>query len=311
MRDAAAKVTAILPQTPLIVEKIKGVPVAFKAESLQPTGAFKIRGAWHRLTAVDADTRRSGVVAFSSGNHAQGVAWAAWKLNMPAIIVMPADAPKVKLEATLALGAEIVRYDRVTESREEIAAQLASARGATLVPSFDDPWVIEGQGSAGVEAAGQMRDAKLPAPTRVVVPCGGGGLAAGIALALSDASVTVVEPEGWDDMGRSLELGRIVPVGESAPDTACDALQTKLVSALTFDVLARRGAVGIAVSEAEIRHAQRWAAAKLRIVLEPGGAVGLAALLAGKVEVQPGLLVILSGGNADPEAYAAVLGDRP
>ena len=300
---------AILPQTPVLLESFNGVPIAFKAENLQPVGAFKIRGAWHRLTALDAQARERGVVAFSSGNHAQGVAWAAKKLGMPAIIVMPSDAPTVKLEATLALGAEVVRYERATESREEIAAALAHARGATLVPSFDDPWIIEGQGSAGIEALSQMAEARMPDPVRVVIPCGGGGLAAGIALALPEASLTVVEPEGWDDMRHSLQAGRIVPVGENPPATACDALQTKRVSPLTFDVLARRGATGVAVSEGEVRAAQRWAAARLRIVVEPGGAVALAALLAGKVAVEPGLLVILSGGNADPIDYARVLGE--
>lgn len=226
---------------------------------------------------------------------------------MPATIVMPADAPKAKRDGTLALGAEIVSYDRATESREKIAAQLAEARGAVLVPSFDDPWVIEGQGSAGIEAAAQMAAAGLGSVTRVVVPCGGGGLAAGLALALPDAAVTVVEPDGWDDMRCSLEAGWIEPVGESPPPTACDALQTQRVSPLTFDVLSRRGATGVAVSEAEIRTAQRWAAEKVRQVVEPGGAVALAALLAGKVAVEPGLLVILSGGNVDLAAYGAVL----
>lgn len=310
VRDAAAKLAAILPQTPLLVHEIRGVPVAFKVESLQPIGAFKIRGAWHRLTALDAEARERGVVAFSSGNHAQGVAWAAKRLGMPAVIVMPADAPAVKLEATLALGAEVVRYDRATESREKIAAHLAHARGAALVPSFDDPWIIEGQGTAGIEAMSQMVEARLPDPARVVVPCGGGGLAAGMALALPDAEIVVAEPEGWDDMRRSLEAGWIEPVGENPPATACDALQTPRVSPLTFDVLSRRGTTGVAVSEAETRAAQRWAAAKLRLVLEPGGAVALAAVLAGKVAAEPGLLVLLSGGNADPDAYARVLGSK-
>jgi threonine dehydratase len=310
VRDAAAKIAAILPQTPLLTVEIRGHTVCFKAESLQPVGAFKIRGAWHRLTALDAEARERGVVAFSSGNHAQGIAWAARKLGIPAVIVMPADAPRVKLDATLAMGAEVVKYDRATESREKIAAHLAHARGAALVPSFDDPWIIEGQGSAGIEAMTQMVEMKLPDPANVVVPCGGGGLAAGLALALADAEITVVEPEGWDDMRRSLEGGWIEPVGDNPPPTACDALQTKEVSQLTFDVLSRRDAKGIAVSEAEIRAAQRWAAAKLRLVLEPGGSVALAALLAGKVEARPGLLIILSGGNADPDAYAAVLGSR-
>lgn len=307
VRDAAAKIAAILPQTPLLTAEIRGATVAFKAESLQPVGAFKIRGAWHRLTALDSDSRRKGVVAFSSGNHAQGVAWAAKRLGIPAVIVMPADAPRVKRDATLALGAEVVTYDRRTESREKIAAHLAHARGATLVPSFDDAWVIEGQGSVGIEAMTQMVEMKLPDPTQVIVPCGGGGLASGITLALPDAEVTVVEPEGWDDMRRSLDAGWIEGVPDDAPPTACDALMTPQVSQLTFDVLSRRGVRGLAVSEAEVREAQRWAARTLRLVLEPGGAAALAALLARKVEATPGTLVILSGGNVDPEAYARVL----
>lgn len=273
-------------------------------------GAFKLRGAWHRLTAIDPEMRGRGVVAFSSGNHAQGVAWAAKRLRMAAVIVMPADAPRSKREGTLALGAEIVSYDRHTGSREQIAGQLAEARGAVLVPSFDDPWVIEGQGSAGIEAAAQMEALGLGPAVQVIVPCGGGGLAAGIALGLPDAMVTVAEPEGWDDMRRSLEAGWIEEVPASPPPTACDALQTIRVSDLTFDVLSRRGVRGVAVSEAEIRMAQRWAAERLRLVVEPGGAVALAALLAGKVDATPGTLVILSGGNVDREAYGAVLAGK-
>nr|WP_206364653.1 threonine/serine dehydratase [Sphingomonas populi] len=307
VRDAAAKVASVVPPTPLFVAEIQGVAVAFKAESLQPMGAFKLRGAWHRLTAIDAESRSRGVVAFSSGNHAQGVAWAAKRLGMPALIVMPADAPRSKRDGTLALGAEIVSYDRATESRETIAARLAEARGAVLVPSFDDPWIIEGQGSAGIEAAQQMAERGLGPVTHALVPCGGGGLAAGVTLALPDAKITVVEPEGWDDMRRSLEAGWIEAVGEGAPPTACDALQTTRVSPLTFDVLSRRGVEGVAVSEAEIRTAQRWAAERLRLVVEPGGAVGLAALLSGKVRAQVGMLVVLSGGNVDLAAYGRVL----
>ncbi|MGH6615674.1 threonine ammonia-lyase [Sphingomonas sp.] len=307
VRDAAAKIAAILPPSPLFVAEIRGFPVAFKAECLQPIGAFKLRGAWHRLTAIDAELREKGVVAFSSGNHAQGVAWAAKRLGMPAMIVMPADAPKSKRDGTLALGAEVVDYDRMTESREKIAAHLAHARGAVLVPSFDDPWIIEGQGSAGIEAAAQMAAFGLGAPRRVVVPCGGGGLSAGIALGLPDAAITVAEPEGWDDMRRSLEAGWIEPVGDNPPPTACDALQTIRVSPLTFDVLSRRGVNGVAVSEAAIRAAQRWAAEKLQLVVEPGGAVALAAVLTGQVALEEGTLVILSGGNVDMEAYGTVL----
>jgi threonine dehydratase len=307
VRDAAEKIARILPPTPLFLSEIKGVPVAFKAESLQPIGAFKIRGAWHRLTALDEAARKKGVVAFSSGNHAQGVAWAAKRLGISATIVMPSDAPRLKRESTLALGAEVVTYDRATESREAIAAGLAEARGATLVPSFDDPWIIEGQGSAGIEAATQMAALGLGAPRRVIIPCGGGGLSAGIALALKDSAITVVEPEGWDDMRRSLEASWIEPVGPNPPLTACDSLQTLRVSPLTFDVLSRRDATGVAVSEPEIAAAQRWAAEKLRLVIEPGGAVGLAAVLAGKVKLEPGLLVILSGGNVDLAAYAKAM----
>jgi threonine dehydratase len=307
VRDAAEKIARILPPTPLFISEIKGVPVAFKAESLQPIGAFKIRGAWHRLTALDEGARKKGVVAFSSGNHAQGVAWAAKRLGIAATIVMPSDAPRLKRESTLALGAEVVTYDRATESREAIAAQLAEARGATLVPSFDDPWIIEGQGSTGIEAAAQMAALGMGVPTRVVIPCGGGGLSAGIALALKDSAITVVEPEGWDDMRRSLEASWIEPVGPNPPPTACDSLQTLRVSPLTFDVLSRRDATGVAVSESEIAAAQRWAGEKLRLVIEPGGAVGLAAVLAGKVKLEPGLLVILSGGNVDLAAYAKAM----
>ncbi len=307
LRDAAEKIARILPPTPLFVHEIKGVDVAFKAESLQPIGAFKIRGAWHRLTALDAAARAKGVVAFSSGNHAQGVAWAARKLGIAATIVMPSDAPRLKRESTLALGAEVVTYDRATESREIIAARLAEARGATLVPSFDDAWIIEGQGTAGLEAATQMAATGLGAPTRVAIPCGGGGLSAGIALALPDAAITIVEPEGWDDMTRSLEASWIEPVGPNPPPTACDSLQTQRVSPLTFDVLSRRDATGVAVSEGETAAAQRWAAERLRLVVEPGGAVALAAVLAGKVPVEKGLLVILSGGNVDMAGYAKAM----
>ncbi len=307
VRDAAEKIARILPATPLFTHEIKGVVVSFKAESLQPVGAFKIRGAWHRLTALDDATRARGVVAFSSGNHAQGIAWAAKRLGIAATIVMPSDAPRTKRDATLALGAEVVAYDRATESREAIAARLAEARGATLVPSFDDPWIIEGQGSAGIEAAAQMAALALGTPARIVIPCGGGGLSAGVALAVKDARITVVEPEGWDDMRRSLEASWIEPVGDNPPPTACDSLQTLRVSPLTFDVLSRRDATGVAVSETEIAAAQRWAAETLRLVVEPGGAVGLAAVLAGKVPLEPGLLVILSGGNVDRAAYAKVM----
>ena len=244
------------------------------------------------------------MVAFSSGNHAQGVAIAARQLGIAATIVMPADAPGVKREAVLAAGATITPFDRNRESREEIGARLARETGAALVPSFDDVDIIEGQGSVGVEIREQLGGA----PDKIVIPCGGGGLSGGIALALPEAEIVIVEPEGWDDMTRSLERGEIVPVPADAPSTRCDALQTKLVSPLTFGALREAGARGVAVTEAETGAAMAFAARQLRIVAEPGGAVALAAALAGKA----GLLtersvIVVSGGNVDPLVYAEIL----
>lgn len=307
VKTAANKIAAILPPSPLISLTLNSKTVWCKAESLQPVGAFKLRGAWHRLTELTAGERERGVVAFSSGNHAQGVAWAAKRLGIGAAIIMPADAPPVKLAATRALGAEIILYDRMTENREAIAAILADERGAVLVPSFDDAWVIEGQGSAGVEAAAQMRAFGGVEPDLIITCCGGGGLAAGLALALPDAALVTVEPEGWDDMARSLMGGAIVPVAPNPPPTSCDALQTLRVSPLTFDILKAHGARGVAVSEAETFAAMRFAFSHMGLVLEPGGAVALAAVIAGKVEVTEATLVILSGSNVDPALFARVL----
>jgi len=301
--NALKKIEKIVSPTPILSIGFRGETISCKAESLQPIGAFKLRGAWHRLSDLNADERSRGVVAFSSGNHAQGVAWAARRLGIAAAIVMPADAPRQKLEATAALGAEIVTYDRATENREGIAGALAAERGAVLVPSFDDPWIVEGQGSVGLEAEAQMGGP----PDRVVIPCGGGGLASGIALALPNAEIIVAEPEDWDDMTRSLAAGEILPVGANPPPTACDALQTLRVAPLTFDILKARGARGVAVSEAEVEAAMRHAFATMRLVLEPGGAVALAAVLSGKVPVTNRTLVILSGGNVDPARFAEVL----
>ncbi|HEX8062732.1 MAG TPA: threonine/serine dehydratase [Allosphingosinicella sp.] len=302
---AAKRIAGHVVATPLLPLEWRGVRLRVKAECLQEGGSFKLRGATNRLLLLDEPERARGVVAFSSGNHAQGVAIAARRLGIPATIVMPSDAPAVKREATLAAGAEIVGYDRATESREEIAGRLAEARGAALVPSFDDVDVIEGQGSVGVEISAQLGGP----PDRVLVPCGGGGLSAGIALALPESRVVTVEPEGWDDMARSLEAGAPVPVLEPAPPTRCDALQTKLVSPLTLGALRDSGASGIWVTESEIEVAMAFAARHLRIVAEPGAAVALAALLAGKAgEVTDRTVVVVSGGNVDPELYAAIIG---
>ena len=305
---AAEKVAAILPPTPLLPVGIEGATVWAKAESLQPVGAFKIRGAWHRLSELSAEERQRGVVAVSSGNHAQGVAWAARKLGIAATIVMPNDAPEVKLAGTRALGAEIVLYDRPGgESRDEVAERLIAENGATLVHAYADPWVIEGQGSAGIELFAQMAEQAGGAPTRIVTPCGGGGLTAGLALACPEAEVVPVEPEGWDDVRRSLEAGEIVAVGSNPPPTACDALQTLATRPVNFAVLKERVREGLAVSETEVRAAQRFAFARLRLVIEPGGAAALAAALAGKVPLDGRTAVVLSGGNVDPAAFARVI----
>lgn len=306
---AAAKIAALLPPTPLLPLTLpSGAVVWAKAESLQPVGAFKIRGAWHRLTDMTPDERTRGIVAVSSGNHAQGVAWAAARLGIAATIVMPADAPQVKLAATRALGAKVVLYDRRGgQSRDAVAAALIAGSGAVLVHAFGDPWVIEGQGSTGIELAGQMAAQAGGPPTRIIAPCGGGGLSAGLVLACPGATVVPVEPAGWDDLTRSLAAGTILPVACDAPVTACDALQTPVTYPINFAVLHGAGVAGVAVTEAEVRVAQRWAFDRLHLVIEPGGAAGLAALIAGKVPSDGRTAVILSGGNVDRAAFAQVL----
>jgi len=277
--------------------------VWLKCESLQTGHAFKLRGATNRLLQLSDEAKQRGVVAFSSGNHAQGVAIAAKRLGVPAVIVMPADAPKVKVDATRGHGAEIIFYDRLTESREEIAEKLAQERGAVVVPSFDDVAIVAGQGTVGLEILDQM-----PEPPRlIVIPCGGGGLASGIALACPDAYIAIVEPEGWDDMKRSLEGGEIVPVEPDAPATLCDALQTPRVSPITFGILRDRNAAAFSVTDEEVKEAVRFAWREHQMVVEPGGAAALAALLAGKVQPVDGTVAVVSGGNIDPELHAQIV----
>ncbi|MWV27783.1 threonine ammonia-lyase [Aurantiacibacter rhizosphaerae] len=304
---AARKVSAILPATPLIPLEIGEAQVWVKAECLQPVGAFKIRGAWHRLSALDEDERARGVVAVSSGNHAQGVAWAARRLGIEATIVMPRDAPPIKLERTKQLGATVVTYDRMTQNREEIAQKLAAEKGAAYVHAFADAWVIEGQGSAGIEVLAQLQQQGAPPPTRILACCGGGGLSAGLALACPEAQIVPVEPKGWDDVCRSLETGAIQSVGACPPTTACDALQTFQTSPINFAVLKERCDHGLRATEEEVKEAQRFAFANLRLVLEPGGAVALAAALAGKAKLDGTTVIILSGGNVDPQQFAKVI----
>jgi len=305
---AGEKVAAILPPTPLLPLEVDNLTLWAKAECLQPVGAFKIRGAWHRLSDLSEEERARGVVGVSSGNHAQGVAWAARKLGVRATIVMPSDAPHVKFAGTRALGAEVVFYDRPGgEDRDEVAGRLLAKTGGTLVHAYADPWVIEGQGTVGIEIAAQMAERAGEPPTRIVTPCGGGGLTAGLALACPEAEIVPVEPEGWDDVRRSLEAGEIVAVGPNPPPTACDALQTLATRPVNFAVLKERVARGLAVTEGEVRAAQRFAFRNLRLVVEPGGAVALAAALAGKVALDGRTAIILSGGNVDAAAFARVI----
>jgi threonine dehydratase len=305
--EAAERIAGEVERTALVGTRVRGQRVWLKCECLQTGGAFKLRGAANRLLQLDAEERRRGVVAFSSGNHARGVAIAARRLGIPATIVMPSDAPVVKVEGTRSEGAEIVFFDRYRDSREAIAAKLAAENGATVVPSFDDVRIVAGQGTVGLEILDQLAEAGEPAPARIVVPTGGGGLASGIALACADAEIVCVEPEGWDDMRRSLELGHIVPVAPDAPPTLCDALQTPRVSPITFGILKARGVAAVAVSEAEVADAVRFAWAEHQLVVEPGGAVALAALLAGKVDVVEGTVAVLSGGNVDPALHARIV----
>jgi threonine dehydratase len=304
---AAAKVAALLPQTPLLPLEVDGTTIWCKAECLQPVGAFKIRGAWHRLTDLTPEQAAAGVVGVSSGNHAQGVAWAAKRLGIPATIVMPSNAPKMKLAATRALGAEVVLYDRVTESRDAVAAKLFAASGGTLVHAYGDPWIIEGQGSAGIEARAQLAARGFTGPDKVIACCGGGGLSAGLAVACPDAEIIAVEPEGWDDVTRSLVAGEILSVEDLAYPTECDALQTPQTWPINFAVLQARGVRGVVVTREEVRHAMRVAFERLHLVVEPGGAAALAAVLAGKVALGEATLVTLSGGNVDPELYAEII----
>jgi threonine dehydratase len=288
----------------LIESEVLGARVWLKCECLQTGGAFKLRGASNRLLQLSDEERARGVVAFSSGNHARGVAIAARRIGIRAVIVMPADAPGVKVEGTRSEGAEIVFYDRRTESREEIAARIAGETGATVVPSFDDPAIVAGQGTAGLEILDQMTEP----PKRIVIPCGGGGLASGIALACPEAEIVIVEPDGWDDMRRSLELGEIVPVEPDAPPTLCDALQTPRVSPITFGILRDRAARALSVSDREVEGAIRFAWDRHGLVVEPGGAAALAALLSGKAEPSDGTVAVVSGGNIDPALHARIVG---
>jgi threonine dehydratase len=307
-RLAGHAVETPLIESPALNDRL-GARVLVKSETLQRVGAFKFRGAYNRLVQLTADQRRAGVVAFSSGNHAQGVALAARLLGAPALIVMPSDAPAVKVEATRAYGADIRFYDRLTEDRIAIAKAIADERGAVVVPAFDDPHVIAGQGTVGLELVRQVRDAGGELDL-MLCPVGGGGLIGGSSVAVKALSprteVWGVEPEDFDDSLRSLAAGQrvaIQPKGRSL----CDALESPAPGELTFPLMRQNLAGIVTVSDAEVAEAMRYAFSVLKLVVEPGGAVGLAALMAGKLAARGTVGLILSGGNVDPDLFDRVL----
>jgi threonine dehydratase len=287
-----------------------GAAVFLKCENLQRMGAFKFRGAYNFLSTIPLDRRANGVVAFSSGNHAQGVALAAQLLGIPATIVMPSDAPEVKLSATREYGAEVVLYERERSHREEIAAGIAAERGATVVPPFDDPRIVAGAGTAALELLEEA--GSLDA---FVVPVGGGGLMGGTAIAAHgvDPRIAIygVEPEAGDDFAQSLARGERVKI--AVPKTIADGLQTTSPSELTFGIAREHGCTVVTVSDAELSEAVAFAFERMKLVIEPSGAAAIAALLHGRIPNLAGkrIGVIISGGNADPARFSAILSCHP
>jgi threonine dehydratase len=313
--DAAARVVApFAVRTPLlsppVLSERVGAKVFLKPEMLQRTGSFKFRGAFNKLSSIPQDQRSGGVVAFSSGNHAQGVAASAKILNMQATIVMPSDAPLSKRERTKSYGAEVVLYDRDREDREAIAREIAGRSGATLVRPYDDPFVIAGQGTAGREIAEDMAALGLT-PDIVVAPASGGGLIAGVATAVKarfpQTQVIVAEPEAFDDHTISLRAGKR-EAHQAEGRTICDALMAAIPGELTFAINSRLLSHGVTASDAEVAAAVGFAFRELKLVVEPGGAVGLAALLAGRIDAKgKNVVIVLSGGNVDADLYAKLV----
>jgi threonine dehydratase len=314
IEDAAARLEGLAVPTPLLradtLDAACGGRVFVKAEALQRTGAFKFRGAYNRISRLRPAELSAGVVAFSSGNHAQGVACAAQMMGCPAVIVMPADAPASKIAATRGYGAQVVTYDRFTQSREAIAAALTQERGAVLVPPFDDPFIISGQGTAGLEAAQQLDALGMRADV-LVCPVSGGGLMAGLALAFEALSPATrlycAEPAEFDDYAQSLAAGERLTFAPGAA-SLCDALMSPSPGVLTFAVNGPRLTGGLSVTDDEALTAMAFAFRHLKLVLEPGGAVALAALLSGKLDLDGGTAVVIaSGGNVDAGVYARAL----
>jgi threonine dehydratase len=312
---ATKRLTGIAVRTPLInapvLDELIGARVFLKAETLQRTGSFKFRGAYNKVSSIPHDRRAAGVVAYSSGNHAQGVAAAARLLGLRATIVMPSDAPKAKRERTLALGAEVVLYERNSENRAAIAKKIVAERGATLVPPYDDPLIIAGQGTIGTEIVEDLAGLSLK-PEIVIVGASGGGLAAGISLGVKvrvpTAKFYAVEPEGFDDTLRSFKSGKR-EANARMSGTICDALMSNTPGELTFPITRELIGQGTTVNDTEVARAVRYAFNELKLVVEPGGAIGLAALLAGKLAVKGKVVVgVLSGGNVDADLFARLIG---
>ncbi|UXS97382.1 threonine ammonia-lyase [Agrobacterium tumefaciens] len=301
-------------RTPLLsshfLDEIAGRKLFVKAECLQRTGSFKFRGGWSAVSGLPADVRARGVIAFSSGNHAQGVALAARLHGVPAVIIMPSDAPKIKIDNTRDYGAEVVLYDRANDDRDAIGDRLSSERGLTLIRPYDEPLVIAGQGTVGLEIAEQGLELGIDA-TEVLVPCGGGGLTSGISLALAakapNYKVRTSEPERFDDVARSLAAGRIER-NATTSGSICDAIVTPQPGNITFPIMVGLCGKGIAVTEDEALRAMVLAFNRLKVVVEPGGAVALAAALfhGNKLESET-VIAVASGGNVDPEIMASAL----
>jgi len=314
IEQARERIAQYAVVTPLVshpaLDSATGGRVFLKAETMQRVGAFKFRGAYNAVSRIDRAKFPGGVVACSSGNHAQGVAHAATLCGLPSVIVMPADAPRLKIERTRAFGAEVVTYDRATEDRDAIAHRICAERRAAFVHPFDDFHVIAGQGTAGLEL---MQQAKAigAMPDAVLACCSGGGLATGVALAVKAANpraeVYVVEPAGFDDFARSLASGKREK-NASTTGSICDALMAPSPGELTFALAQQNGVKALAVTDEEARNAMRFAFRELKLVIEPGGAVALAAILSGKLPVKGRTVAaILSGGNVDPADYAAII----